>query len=62
MKESHSEVAREEGGKEILVEGEVIIFKLQGFSSWSFQVASAQYFTVFLRKRNTWMLNYYLHE
>lgn len=49
-KRSYSEVAGEESGKEILVEGEVTSFKLQGFSSWSFQVASIQHFTVFLEK------------
>lgn len=49
---SPSEVVGEDGGKEILVEGEVISFKLQGFSSRSFQVASAQHFTVFLEKKH----------
>lgn len=53
---SHSEVV----GEEILVEGEVISFKLQGFSSWGFQVASAQHFTVFLGKTLECLTTIYL--
>lgn len=55
---SHSEVV----GDEILVEGEVISFKLQGLSSWGFQVASAQHFTVFLEKTLECLTTIYLSE
>lgn len=57
-KRSHSEVV----GEEILVEGEVISFKLQGFSSWGFQVASAQHFTVFLEKTLECLTTIYLSK
>lgn len=59
---SPSEVVGEESGKEILVEGEVISFKLQGFSSRSFQVASAQHFTVFLEKTFECLTTIYLNK
>lgn len=49
-KRSCSEVVREEAGKEILVEGEVIGFKFQGFSSWSCTSDGAQRFAAFLEK------------
>lgn len=57
-KQSHSEVV----GEEILVEREVISFKLQGSSSWGFQVASAQHFTVFLEKTLECLTTIYLSE
>lgn len=57
-KQSHSEVV----GEEIHVAGEVISFKLQGFSSWGFQLASAQYFTVFQENTLECLTTIYLSE